>query len=131
MIQGFARIGSRCVLGLLILSAPVLAADWLPVTPEELRMTSEPKAPNAAAILRYRQVDRDDTAPEQTIYSRIKVLTEEGRKYGDVEIPYQSDHESIRGLEARTIRPDGTIVNFNGTVYDKPLVKSRDYKMMS
>ena len=37
------------------------AADWLPVTSEDLQMTREPKAPGAAAIYLYTQVDRDDT----------------------------------------------------------------------
>ena len=131
MTQGFARIQSWCVLGLLILSVPAYADDWLPVSPEELQMTSEPKAPKAPAIYLYRQVDRDDTASEETVYARIKVLTEEGRKFGNVEIPFERDHESIHGLQARTIRPDGTIVIFDGTVYDKPLVKTHDFEMVA
>jgi len=131
MIQRCARSRWWCVFGLLILSLPAHAEEWLPVSPEELQMKSEPKAANAPAIYLYRQVDRDDNTPEETVYARIKVLTEEGRKYGDVEIPYVRDTESIRALQARTIRPDGTIVEFDGTVYDKPLVKTRDYKMMA
>lgn len=39
------------------LTPPLYAADWLPVTTEELQLTSEPKAPGAAAIYLYRQVD--------------------------------------------------------------------------
>src|SRR5258705_9390772 len=52
-----------------------------PVSPDELKLTSEPQAPGAAAILLYRQVDRDDnghTSHEDT-YLRIKILTEAGR----------------------------------------------------
>jgi len=131
MIQGFARVVSRCVLGLLFLSSSAHAADWLPVSPEELRMTSEPKAPKTPAIYLYRQVDRDDNESTETIYARIKVLTEEGRKFGDVEIPYDGEHEGIRALQARTIRPDGSIAEFDGTVYEKPLVKARGFKMMA
>ena len=42
--------------------APVSAGDeWLPISPEELKMTSEPKAPGAPAIILYRQIDRDDS----------------------------------------------------------------------
>jgi len=131
MIQEYARIRTGCILGLLIFSIPAYAEDWLPVSAEELQMTSEPKAPKAPAIYLYRQVDRDDNTPAEIVYARIKVLTEEGRKYGDVEIPYDRESENIRSLHARTIRPDGTIVNFDGTVYDKPLVKTRDYNMMA
>lgn len=110
---------------------PVHAEDWLPVTAEELQLTREPKAPGAAAIYLYRQVDRDDTVPEETHYQRLKILTEEGRKYADVEIPYVKGTESVRGIEARTIRPDGSIVRFDGTVYEKPIASARATKLMA
>ncbi len=61
-----------------------------PVSPDELKMTSESLAPGAPAIILYRQVDRDDngrTAHEDDYY-RIKILTEEGRKYANIEIPF-------------------------------------------
>ena len=100
------------VLGLLatfVVMSTVHAEEWLPVTPEELQMKSEPKAPAAAAVFLYRQVDRDDNAPDEVVYERIKILTDEGRKYGNVEIPYVKEKEAIRSIKARTIRPDGSI----------------------
>jgi len=43
-------------------SRPVLAGDgWQPISQEELKMISEPRAPGASAIILYRQVDRDDS----------------------------------------------------------------------
>jgi hypothetical protein len=107
------------------------AEDWQPVTPADLQMKSEPKAPKAAAIYLYRQVDRDDQDSTEAIYSRIKVLTDEGREYANVEIPYLKGANTIRGLQARVIRPDGGITEWDGTVYEKPLVKARGVKMMS
>jgi|SRR5208282_96872 len=56
------------------------AEDWPPVSTEELKMTSEPKAPGAPAIYLFRQVDRDDSVPKEYEYARIKILTEEGKK---------------------------------------------------
>lgn len=109
----------------------VHAEEWLPVTPEELQLKSEPKAPAAAAIFLYRQVDRDDNAPDEVIYERIKILTDEGRKYGNVEIPYVQEKEAVRYIKARTIRPDGSIVEFDGTIYDKPILKTRGVKTMA
>ena len=111
--------------------SPLHAADWLPVSAEELRLTSEPKAPGAAAIYLYRQVDRDDTASEEFHYQRLKILREEGRKYADVEIPYAKGADSIQGIDARTIRPDGSIVKFDGTVYDRPIASGRGVKLMA
>ena len=54
-----------------------------PVSPDELKMTSEPLAPGAPAIILYRQVDRDDNSrtSHEDNYFRIKILTEEGRKH--------------------------------------------------
>ena len=131
MLQGFARLGALAALLSFVLTMPAHAVEWQPVSPEDLQMKREPKAPNAAAIYLYRQVDRDDEDSTEFIYSRIKILTDEGRKYANVEIPYLKGSNSIRSLQARIIRPDGSIVEFDGTVYEKPLVKARGVKMMS
>ena len=94
-------------------------------------MTSEPKAPGAAAIYLYRQVDRDDNSGFQSEYVRIKILTDEGRSYGDVTIPFSREQESIGAIQARTIRPDGSIATFDGTVYEQPVYEARDVKVMA
>jgi hypothetical protein len=94
-------------------------------------MTSEPKAPGAPAIILYRQLDRDDTGPDEVVYERIKVLADEGRKYGDVEIPYLREIESVRNIEARTVQPDGTVVEFAGEPFDKTIVKGRDVSYLA
>ena len=103
--------------------------DWLPIDPAELKMASEPKAPGAPAIYLYRQVDRDDsrTAATEYDYLRIKILTEEGRKYADIEIPFDKEYR-VSGIRARTIHPDGTIVNHEGKIYENTIVKSKTFK---
>jgi hypothetical protein len=109
------------------------AVGFQPVSPDELKMTSEPKAPGAAAIILFRQVDRDDrglTAHED-VYFRIKILTEEGRKYADIEIPFFKDEGSVVNVHGRTIKPDGTIINFSGKAFDKEIVKARGVKYMA
>ncbi len=131
MLQAFARLGALALLLSLSLVVVAHAADWQPVSPEELQMKREPKAPTAAAIYLYRQVDRDDADSVETLYSRIKILTDEGRKHANIELPYLKGSTSIRGLQARVIQVDGSIAEFDGTVYDKPLVKARGVKMMA
>ena len=118
---------------LLGLASPTAWAgeDWLPITPEELKMTSEPKAPSAQAIYLYRQVDRDDTAYREYNYYRLKIFTEEGRKYADVEIPFVKGFGNIKNIQARTINPDGRIANFDGKIYEKTVVKARDVKYLA
>ena len=109
------------------------ADEWQPVSPDELKMTSVPEAPGAPAVILYRQVDRDDSARTGNEYNyvRIKILTEEGRKYGDVEIPFFREQGTIHGLKARTIRPDGTIANFEGKAFDKTIVKAKGLKYLA
>jgi hypothetical protein len=110
------------------------ADEWLPISPEELKMTGVPEAPGAPAVILYRQVDRDDSnihTPHETNYVRIKIFTEEGRKFADAEIPFVKDSYNIVNLRARTIHPDGSIVNFDGKVYEKELVKGREIKYLA
>jgi hypothetical protein len=99
-----------------------------PVNPDELKMTSEPLAPGAPAIILYRQVDRDDGRGghiHEDNYLRIKILTEEGRKYANIEVPFLKGAEEVVHIEARTIKPNGTIVDFDGRVFEKSLLKAR------
>jgi hypothetical protein len=112
---------------------PVTGDEWLPITPGELKMTSEPKAPGAPAIYLYRQVDRDDksTASSEYNYLRIKILTEEGRKYANIEIPFVKGSYNVNGISARTIHPDGSIVKFDGKVYENTIVKSKTMKYLA
>src|SRR5580693_1617051 len=66
------------------------AQSFQPAFSEELKMTSEPLAPGAPAVILYRQVDRDDNGrtSHEDNYVRVKILTEAGRKQADVEIPF-------------------------------------------
>lgn len=126
ILVSFLAVLSVCAL-------PAWGVGFQPVSPDELKMTSEPKAPGAPAIILYRQVDRDDrglTAHED-VYIRIKILTEEGRKYADVEIPYWKEAGTVVGVHGRTIKPDGTIVDFGGKAFDKQIVKARGVKYLA
>jgi hypothetical protein len=98
-----------------------------PVNPAELKMTSEPLAPGAPAVILYRQVDRDDSnlgRIHEDNYVRIKILTEEGRKHANIEIPFLKGIDDVLHIEARTIKRDGSIVDFDGKVFEKSLLKS-------
>ncbi len=111
-------------------SANAGSDEWPPLDPADLKMTSEPLAPGAPAIYLYRQVDRKDLGRANTEYNfvRIKILNEEGRRFANVEIPYRRDRSNVSGIRARTIRPDGSIVNFDGKVFDKTLEKAKGEK---
>lgn len=125
-----------CFCGLLCLTLLLPIRAWAgfgggigfqPVNPDELKMTSEPQAPGAPAVILYRQVDRDDNklTPHEDNYLRIKILTEEGRKQADVEIPFSKGYENVVNIRARTIKTDGSTVEFDGKVFEKTIVKNR------
>src|SRR5229473_1419695 len=131
------RLGKWVVLGLAMWMLAAQEANagigFLPVSPDELKLTSEPQAPGAPAIILYRQVDRDDNGhtSHEDNYVRIKILTEEGRKYANVEIPFLKGSQSIVDVKARTIRPDGSIADFGGQVFEKYLVKGKGMKYLA
>jgi len=115
-------------------SIPASAGDRIPpVTPEETAMKSEPLAPGAPAIILYRQVDRDDNGmtSHEDNFLRIKIFNEEGRKYANVEIPFVKGQNDVVNVKARTIRPDGSIVSFDGKIFEKSLVKGRGVKYLA
>jgi hypothetical protein len=119
------------LLGILTFAVPTTAqrkGDWLPITPEEISLKEVPGAPGAHAVVLYRERLTDDVESYETNYYRIKIFSEEGKKHGDVEILYLKDRESVKDIKARTIRPDGSVAEFDGKIFDKTVVKTRGVK---
>ena len=118
--------------GLLLL--PLLATgqveDWLPIKPQDFRIREVPGSPGAAAIQLYYADYIDDQEQTEFFYRRIKVLNDKGSRYADVEIVVPPEG-SISGLKARTIHPDGKIIEFAGKPYQKVIVKSRGIKILA
>lgn len=131
------QLGKWAVVGLAICMLATRTAragiGFQPVSPDEIKMTSEPLAPGAPAIILYRQVDRDDNGytSHEDDYFRIKILTEEGRKHADVEIPFLKGSQNVVNVKARTIRPNGSIADFGGQVFEKYLVKGKGIKYLA
>jgi hypothetical protein len=94
-------------------------------------MTVDPLAPDAAAVCLRREEYVDIKAHYHRVYERIKILSEKGKGYGDVEIPYEAGMANIRALEGRTIHSDGTVVPFGGKPYDKELARSGGVRVMA
>ena len=106
------------------------AQNFTAPTPEELKMTSITEVPGAEAVILNRDELDDDDNHVRNIYSRIKILSEQGLKYGDVELQFDKRHDSrgttIGEVYGRTVQPDGTIVPFTGKPYDKLLEKDKE-----
>jgi hypothetical protein len=126
------RAGWQFVLGISLFTciAPIYAAaDWPPITPEEQAIRDVAGQPGASAIILQRQEIADDLNNFHSTYKRIKVLTEAGRKYADIELPYNRRGFSIAEVSGRTVRPDGTVVPFDGKPFDKVLVRGRNVRI--
>lgn len=115
---------------LLLSGSPAQAQDFkgLPAA-AELAMKDNPAAPGANAMILEWVVDTNDVTSTATEYYRIKIFTEQGKSHGDIEIPYLRDSFSISDIKARTIQPDGTVVNFSGKPFEKVLLKGRGFEM--
>jgi hypothetical protein len=120
---------------LLSLASRAFSADWRPITPEELALKQSPKDSNADAEVFFRDVRIDNALTGyarnvRTTYVRFKIFNDRGReKYGNVKLEY-AGKEHIGGVEARTIHPDGTIVDVKKDgIFDKVEIKKGGTKV--
>ncbi len=86
-------------------------------------MTSDPHAPGAPAIYLNLEESADNRNHYESKYARIKVLTELGKEWATVEVPYVPGYTAMPIIEARTIHPDGTVIPLTGKPEDLLVVK--------
>jgi len=106
--------GLGTALGLLLVVGTATAADWPPISDQEWQLESLDWYPNAPAVtllhegtLRLSRISGASSHLE--VYTRIKVLTEEGTRFGTVTL-LSSDVWRLRDLEGRTHLPDGRVL---------------------
>jgi uncharacterized protein DUF3857/transglutaminase superfamily protein len=120
---------------LLAVVSPFARAQWTQPTTEELSMKTQPEVPGAAAVYLYREETTEDDLHMFSTYVRLKVLTEKGKQYSNVELNYASwaygSNSSITDIQGRTIHPDGTVIPFTGKPYEKLVQKTQGVKVMS
>ncbi len=98
------------VLLLAVLSPAAVYAQFQPPTPDELKMTADPKAPGADAVYLDVEEIANDPMHYQSYYYRIKVLTEKGKELATVPIPYLKGNKKVTDIKGRTIHDDGTVI---------------------
>ena len=114
------------IFSLAIASPHLHSQSFQQPTPEELSMTSDPKAPGADAVYLYREETTDDSLHYHSYYVRIKVLTEKGKELATVNIPYEHGEKKVANIKGRTIHSDGTIFNLTTKPTDLVEFKSGD-----
>lgn len=123
----------QILLVFLFFSLSVFAADdWRPVTQAELDMKIPKVDPGADAEAIFWEVRLDDRSNELTRinYVRVKIFTERGREmFAKYEIPYLKG-SSVKDIEARVIKPDGTIVLLKKEdIFEKEILKADGIKI--
>ncbi|RPJ02263.1 MAG: DUF3857 domain-containing protein [Candidatus Aminicenantes bacterium] len=103
--------------------------SWPPVSPEELAMKDYPQQPGAAAVILYREEITDGETFATSVFRRLKVLTEAGREYSNIEIPFVTGSTKITGIQARVVPPEGPAREFGGQIFDKTAFRYRKMRV--
>jgi hypothetical protein len=124
-----------CLLATICACATASAADndWKPVDPAQLAMKSPLVERDADAEAIFWEVRADDGDEQDFVlsnYIRIKIFTERGREsQSKVEIPF-FDGTKIKDIMARTIKPDGSIVELKkDDIFEKTIVRGSGLKL--
>ena len=87
-LKPFLRLPILLLTLAFLLSAAGWSVDWPLLEPTDLSMTNLPQPPGAAAVVLLRDETANDPMNYHEVYVRIKILTDAGKRYADVEIPY-------------------------------------------
>jgi hypothetical protein len=120
MKSGIVR--SRATVAALLLGAlaagtrGAAALDFPPVTEAERTLKTVSGAPNAPAVVLFHKGEfqmldlaSHEVSSRLSVERRVKILTEEGKNQGEIEIEH-SDDTRLSGFAGRTVLPDGTVV---------------------
>jgi hypothetical protein len=116
---------------LLVSGTPAKADDWPPISPADLAMKENPAQPGAHAMILYREEIVNGRNQFDSFFNRIKIFSEEGKKLGDIVIPFFKGITEVKEIQARTIHPDGHVVEFDGTVLEKLLAKAGEARFLA
>ena len=114
------------------LSPVFVCAQFQQPTDEELKMTADPKAPDAVAVYLYREETTNDRISTcRRFYARIKVLAEKGKDLATVKIPFVPDATKVDKVEGRTIHSDGSVIPLSVKPEDLVNFKSKSFQVDS
>ena len=107
--------------------------DWRPVDPADLALKAAVVDPTADAEAIFWDIRIDDGGEDDLVlnhYVRIKIFNERGRdQFSKVDIPYLPGIK-IKDVAARTIKPDGSIVELTKEeIIEKTVVKVSGLKL--
>ncbi len=107
--------------------------EWRPIDPSDLALKAPIVEPDADAEAIFWDIRIDDAGESDLVlqhYIRIKIFTDRGReKQSKIDIPFVTGTK-IKDVAARTIKPDGSIVELlKDDVIEKTVVKVSGLKL--
>jgi hypothetical protein len=108
--------------GVLLLGAAaprVAFGQFQAPTQEELSMTSDSKAPGAAAVYLFREETADDPHHFHTVYARIKILTEAGKAAATVHVTYHKNFVFYSGGDNSSRMASGTANSWSAPDFNR------------
>ena len=115
------RIGTVCIILILVLPAVSARADkkpeftWSEVSEADWSIRDDSAYTESDAVMLFEKVTADDRKAQdqkcyRTVYRRIRILSDAGRSWADVEAPFVALNQEIKDVRGRTLLPDGTII---------------------
>lgn len=117
---------------LLVATLPICAVTWRPIEPSEISLKTPKIDANADAEILYWEVKITDHLQPPDIwtvyrhYLRVKIFTEKGAKDLATAEIVSAGKQFVREVAARTIKPDGSIVEAgNDAIKDTDVLKGK------
>lgn len=132
--RSFALL-TLCIFWVVPVFAAAQTKEWKPLDPAHQALKAPVVEKDADAEALFWEVYVDDASSSGTDfihYLRVKVFTERGKEtQSKIDIPYFNG-VSVKDIAARTIKPDGTIVELKkDAVFDREVVKFGRFKLKS
>jgi hypothetical protein len=93
-----------------------------PLTTADRALAQCPGQPGAPAIYLYRGQTSNQNDWTYSESRRLKVLTEAGKVWGTIEIPFTEAWE-VKAIRANVVQPDGRSAPFTGEIFERTVVQ--------
>ena len=113
---------------------PLHAQDqsgWPAIPAEDLALKDNAAKAGSSAMIWLKKETRDDVKRTWETFYRIKIFTENGRDYGDIQIPYVPKAVEVSEISARVVQADGRASEFKGPIYEKTLARRQKTRVMA
>jgi len=123
------------MIGCSLVSAKNKEFEWEPITNADWAVAADSTRKIQDAAMIFEKVIANDRKLEdskcfRTIYRRIRILSDAGRKWGDVIVPILDADQKIEFIMARTVYPDGTSTELSeDQIFSKEAVKTKNAKI--